>query len=92
MRRNSLTPAVVVYDLRGAVAAVTADQREGDPDVTAADAVAHVRDTLILQGAPAVAGAMHLDGDDTEPAYRAYVAVLSASDDDIAAAIAGGAL
>lgn len=83
----TLTPVTFAYELRGAIASVTADQREGDPDATAADAVAHVRGTLILPGLPSVAGAVHLDGEDTDPSYLAYVAVLTASDEDIAAAL-----
>ncbi|WP_181800669.1 hypothetical protein [Microbacterium sp. H6] len=83
----TLTDATTTGDLRAAIAAVTADQRAGLDGISEADAVAHARDTLTLPGSPRVFGAVQIDGDITEPLYRAYVAVLSATPEALAAAL-----
>lgn len=84
----SLTDATTTDDLRVAIAAVTADQRAGLDGITEADAVEHARNTLALPGTPRALGAVQIDGDITEPSYRAYVAVLSATPEALAAALA----
>lgn len=76
-------------DLASAVHIVVADQREADwaDDMTDADIVASVRDTLIIPGRPHVPGGVHVEGDSESENVRAYVAVLAASAEDIAAAL-----
>ncbi|MDY0984596.1 hypothetical protein SOM10_11885 [Microbacterium sp. CFBP9023] len=76
-------------DLAAALRIVIADQREADwaDGMTDADIVAGVRETLIIPGRPHVPGGVHVEGDSESDNVRAYVAVLAASAEDIAAAL-----
>lgn len=81
--------APVMGDLSAAVAIVVADQRQGsEVDAsTDADIIAHVRDTFIIPGRPYVPGGWHVEGNPDDDDVRAYVAVLSASPEALAAAL-----
>lgn len=80
----------VMGDLASAVAIVVADQRQGSEVDTETDAevIAHVRDSLIIPGRPHVPGGWHVEGEPESDDVRAYVAVLAASADDLAATLA----
>jgi hypothetical protein len=72
-------------ELKDAIAIVAADQRQGYPDMTDAEAVAHVRNTVTFSD-PAPVGAYPLDDDGSDEA-TAYRMVLSATDADLDAAL-----
>ncbi|MGW9026736.1 hypothetical protein ACWGQ5_21615 [Streptomyces sp. NPDC055722] len=73
-------------NLTEAVARVVADQRRSYPDLTVAEAVADVRNNLVLTREAWVPGATVLNGDFADPTYEAFRLVLAASDDELAEA------
>lgn len=78
-------------ELVQAVWHVVRDQNESYPEATAADAVEHARNVLALPGKGGI-GSFEIE-DYSEPdhpdlGFAAYVAVLSATDEEIAAAVA----
>lgn len=72
--------------LRSALALVGDDQRQGW-DMSDREAAEHARNTLLMPGAPFAPGGHYLDGDESDATFRAYLAVLSASSAEIAAAL-----
>lgn len=74
-------------ELYAAIALVRDDMAASWDYGTDAECMAHARNTLTLPGVTSVIGGYPLHDDGT-PVFRAYVAVLSASEDAIAAAIA----
>lgn len=72
--------------LRSALALVGDDQRQGW-DMSDREAAEHARNTLLMPGAPSTPGGHYLDGDESDATFRAYLAVLSASSAEIAAAL-----
>lgn len=74
-------------DLAEAVVLVHEDVLESFDDMSPAESVAHARNILILPGEPYVLGGSHLEGDESDELFRAYVAVLRADEDALAAAV-----